>query len=88
MSFVNLLDELERGGAVDIDAAFATIMDGEANAEEIKRFLALTVPHMHDPAWIAAGARALRGRMVRVEAPDGAVDVCGTGGDGDRKSVV
>lgn len=82
MSFVNLLDELERGGAVDIDAAFATIMDGEANAEEIKRFLALTVPHMHDPAWIAAGARALRGRMVRVEAPDGAVDVCGTGGDG------
>lgn len=82
MSFAALLDELERGGAVDIDSAFATIMDGEANHDEIKRFLALTVPHMRDPAWIAGGARALRGRMVRVEAPAGAIDVCGTGGDG------
>lgn len=82
MSFVALLDELERGDAVDIDAAFATIMDGEAEPDDIKRFLALTVPHMRDPAWIAAGAGALRRRMVRVEAPDGAIDVCGTGGDG------
>jgi anthranilate phosphoribosyltransferase len=82
MRFAALLDELERGGEVDIDAAFATIMDGEASHDEIKRFLALTVPHMRDPAWIAAGARALRGRMVRVEAPQGAIDVCGTGGDG------
>ncbi|WP_135210169.1 anthranilate phosphoribosyltransferase [Vitreimonas flagellata] len=82
MSFVALLDELERGGAIDIDAAFATIMNGEADPNEIKRFLALTVQHMRDPAWIAAGARALRGRMVRVEAPADAIDVCGTGGDG------
>ncbi|HVK81810.1 MAG TPA: anthranilate phosphoribosyltransferase [Verrucomicrobiae bacterium] len=82
MSFAALLDALERGAEVDIDAAFATIMDGQASHDEIKRFLALTVPHMRDPAWIAAGARALRGRMVRIEAPDGAIDVCGTGGDG------
>lgn len=82
MTFTALLNELERGGAIDIDAAFATIMDGHAGHDEIKRFLALTVPHMRDAAWIAAGARALRGRMVRVEAPPGAIDVCGTGGDG------
>lgn len=82
MSFAALLDELERGGEVDIDAAFATIMDGEASHDEIKRFLTLTVPHMRDPAWIAGGARAMRGRMLRIEAPAGAIDVCGTGGDG------
>jgi anthranilate phosphoribosyltransferase len=82
MSFAALLDELERGGAIDLDAAFATVMDGHASHDDIKRFLALTVPHMRDAAWIAAGARALRGRMVRVEAPPGAIDVCGTRGDG------
>jgi hypothetical protein len=57
MSFAGLLDEMERGGEVDIDAAFATIMDGDASHDEIKRFLALTVPHMRDPAWIAALTR-------------------------------
>jgi anthranilate phosphoribosyltransferase len=57
-------------------------MDGAASHEEIKRFLSLTVPLMNHPPLIAAGARALRSRMVRVEAPEGAIDVCGTGGDG------
>ena len=31
---------------------------------------------------ITAGARSLRERMVRIEAPEGAIDTCGTGGDG------
>jgi anthranilate phosphoribosyltransferase len=57
-------------------------MNGDAAHEDIKRFLNLTQPHMRDPAWIAGGARALRSRMIRVSAPDGAIDVCGTGGDG------
>jgi anthranilate phosphoribosyltransferase len=57
-------------------------MDGHASHDEIKRFLALTVAHMRAPTWISAGARALRERMTRIEAPAGAIDVCGTGGDG------
>lgn len=68
--------------SAEIGAAFALIMDGAAAYEEIKRFLVLTTPLMADPAWIAGGAKALRARMVRVAAPTGAVDVCGTGGDG------
>ncbi|MCA8886211.1 MAG: hypothetical protein KDA35_06280, partial [Hyphomonadaceae bacterium] len=66
----------------DIDAAFAEIMDGAAAHDDIKHFLTLTMPLMNHAPLIAAGARALRSRMVRVNAPDGAVDVCGTGGDG------
>src|SRR5690606_20646905 len=31
---------------------------------------------------IAGAARAMRARMIRVDAPDNAIDVCGTGGDG------
>jgi anthranilate phosphoribosyltransferase len=76
---------LESGGDIaadDIASIFDNIMDGEAAHEDIKRFLALTVPQMSNPDWIAAGAGALRTRMVRVNAPDNAIDVCGTGGDG------
>lgn len=65
-----------------VDAAFNEIMDGDAAHEDIKRFLELTIPMMRDSWLIAAGARALRSRMVRVNAPEGAIDVCGTGGDG------
>ncbi|MBX3428993.1 MAG: anthranilate phosphoribosyltransferase [Hyphomonadaceae bacterium] len=68
--------------ASDIDAAFAEIMDGAAAHDDIMHFLTLTMPLMDHAPLIAAGARALRSRMVRVNAPAGAIDVCGTGGDG------
>jgi anthranilate phosphoribosyltransferase len=84
MSLAALNDKLEHGdlSREEIDAAFAEIMEGRALHDEIKRFLTLTVPRMNDAEWIASGARSLRARMVRVEAPPGAIDVCGTGGDG------
>jgi anthranilate phosphoribosyltransferase len=84
MSLTEFNDQLERGdlSAEEIDAAFAEIMDGRALHEEIKRFLTLTMPRMSDAGWVAGGARSLRARMVRVDAPEGAIDVCGTGGDG------
>jgi anthranilate phosphoribosyltransferase len=84
MSLGHLLGKLEAGTLApdEIDAAFATIMDGHAAHEDIKRFLTLTAPLMSDPAWISSGARALRARMIPVQAPQGAIDVCGTGGDG------
>jgi anthranilate phosphoribosyltransferase len=84
MSLADLNEKLETGDltANEIDGAFAEIMDGRAPHEEIKRFLQLTMPRMSDSRWIAGGARSLRARMVTVAAPEGAIDVCGTGGDG------
>ncbi|MBS0384720.1 MAG: anthranilate phosphoribosyltransferase [Proteobacteria bacterium] len=85
MSLAPHLDKLARAetfSSNEIDAAFAVIMDGNAAHEDIKRFLDLTQPHMRDAAWIAGGARSLRSRMLHVRAPPGAIDVCGTGGDG------
>jgi len=85
MSLSAALSALKDGGSVqasDMDGAFAEIMDGVAAHEDIKRFLSVTMPLMGHAPLIAAGARALRSRMVRVEAPAGAIDVCGTGGDG------
>ncbi|MEQ1706721.1 MAG: anthranilate phosphoribosyltransferase [Terricaulis sp.] len=84
MSITHLLGKLEADALApdEIDAAFAMIMDGHGAHEDIKRFLTLTIPLMSDPAWISGGARALRARMIHVQAPKGAIDVCGTGGDG------
>lgn len=84
MSLADLNAKLEHGALSppEIDAAFSEIMEGLAAHEDIKRFLTFTIPHMHDPLWIAGGARSLRARMLPVKAPDGATDVCGTGGDG------
>lgn len=65
-----------------LDTDFARILDGAASHAEIIDFLARSVERMGDPEALAAGARAMRERMVGVSAPAGAIDVCGTGGDG------
>jgi anthranilate phosphoribosyltransferase len=67
---------------MSLDADFAAILDGQTTHEETKAFLSRSVELMGDPSALAAGARALRERMVHVAAPAGAIDVCGTGGDG------
>lgn len=85
MSLAATLTALRDGAAAqasDFDGAFAEIMDGSGAHDDIKHFLTLTAPLMGHAPLIAAGARALRSRMVRVTAPAGAIDVCGTGGDG------
>ena len=65
-----------------LDADFARILDGKASHEETVAFLRGSINRMGDPEALIAGARALRARMVPVNAPEGAIDVCGTGGDG------
>ena len=59
MNLAAALAALQDGAVVqaaDMEGAFATIMDGAAQHEDIKRFLILTMPLMSDPALIAAGA--------------------------------
>ncbi|MBI1250052.1 MAG: anthranilate phosphoribosyltransferase [Alphaproteobacteria bacterium] len=65
-----------------LDADFAALLDGRLSHEETKAFLARSVDWMAAPEALAAGARAMRARMVAIAAPPGAIDVCGTGGDG------
>jgi anthranilate phosphoribosyltransferase len=66
----------------DMKAAMEVLLSGNANDAEIGGFMmalrtkGLTVDE------IAAAAEALRSRALKVEAPVGAIDTCGTGGDG------
>ncbi|MCH4892285.1 anthranilate phosphoribosyltransferase [Sphingomonas sp. SFZ2018-12] len=63
-------------------AAFAAILDGEVADAEIAAFLVNLSERGESAIEIAAAACALRARMLPIAAPAGAIDVCGTGGDG------
>jgi anthranilate phosphoribosyltransferase len=67
---------------VTAEAAFGAILDGQVDEAEIARFLTAMAERDETSVEIAAAARALRQRMIAITAPAGAIDVCGTGGDG------
>lgn len=69
-------------GAVEADAAFAAILDGTVPDEVIADFLVRLSERGETAIEIAAAAQAMRARMIAISAPEGAIDVCGTGGDG------
>lgn len=63
-------------------AAFADILDGRADDEAIAIFLIGLTERGETSIEIAEAARAMRQRLIPIEAPKGTIDVCGTGGDG------
>lgn len=69
--------------AQDVAAkAFADLLDGGVSEAEIEAFLIALSDRGETSIEIAEAARAMRARLVAIAAPDGAIDVCGTGGDG------
>ncbi len=63
-------------------AAFADILDGHAADEATAAFLIGLSERGETSIEIAEAARAMRERLVPIDAPPGTIDVCGTGGDG------
>ena len=66
----------------EAESAFATFFDGDATPAQIGGLLMALRTRGETPDEIAAAASAMRTRMARVAAPEGAVDIVGTGGDG------
>ena len=62
--------------------AFGLMMTGNATPAQIAGLLMALRVRGETVEEITAGARSLRERMARIEAPAGAIDTCGTGGDG------
>ncbi|OSZ63556.1 anthranilate phosphoribosyltransferase [Sphingomonas sp. IBVSS2] len=62
--------------------AFSDILDGTVPEPEIERFLIDLSERGETSIEIAEAARAMRARLIPITAPAGAIDVCGTGGDG------
>ncbi|GAA4038675.1 anthranilate phosphoribosyltransferase [Parerythrobacter jejuensis] len=72
-------DHLDEAEAEEV---FGWILDGETSEEEIARFLVEMTERSETSDEIAGAARALRARLIPIDAPANAIDVCGTGGDG------
>jgi anthranilate phosphoribosyltransferase len=66
----------------DAHAAFGEIMAGEIPPVRIAAFLTALAVRKPSVEELTGAARAMRGAMRTVDAPPGAIDVCGTGGDG------
>ncbi|TPG43348.1 anthranilate phosphoribosyltransferase [Sphingomonas koreensis] len=62
--------------------AFADILDARTSEEAIAAFLIGLTERGETSIEIAEAARAMRDRLIPIDAPPGAIDVCGTGGDG------
>lgn len=65
----------------DARAAFDAILDGHVEDAATRDFLLAMSLREETAPEIAAAIAAIRARMIPVSAPDGAIDVCGTGGD-------
>ncbi|QLC21666.1 anthranilate phosphoribosyltransferase [Parasphingopyxis sp. CP4] len=68
----------------DAYQAFADMLDGKPSEEEIEHFLTTMTERDETAIEIAAAATAMRERLIAINAPPGAIDVCGTGGDGQH----
>jgi anthranilate phosphoribosyltransferase len=65
-------------------SAFGTIMSGEATPSQIGGFLMALRVRGETVEEISGAVTVMREKMLRVEAPEGAVDIVGTGGDGSH----
>lgn len=63
-------------------AAMTIIMDGRAEESDIETFLTTLASRDETVEEITGAARVLRAKALHIQAPAGAVDCCGTGGDG------
>ena len=71
----------ERLAESEAEAAFGVIMAGEATPAQIAGLLMAMRVRGETVAELTGAVRAMRARMASVDAPPGAMDIVGTGGD-------
>ena len=72
----------EKLSAAESAAAFGVVMDGLATPAQIGGMLMAMRVRGESVAELTGAVIAMRARMSQVAAPENAMDVCGTGGDG------
>jgi len=85
VDFSTALAIVREGGSLDADASarvFETIMSGTVGDADLIAFLTAQATRGPTVPEIVGAVRAMRAGMRPVTAPEGAIDLCGTGGDG------
>lgn len=84
LSIKTLLGRVAEGQSLsetEAEAAFDIIMSGNASPAQIGGFLMALRVRGETVAEITGAARIMRTKALTIEAPPGAIDTCGTGGD-------
>ena len=84
VDFKGLLGVVAQGKALtptQAEAAFGAIMAGEVTPSQIGAFLMALRVRGETVDEMTAAVKVMREKMTRVACADGAIDVCGTGGD-------
>lgn len=84
-AFSHFLTRIEGGHSLtreDAAQVFGMIMDGKVRDPEIAALLTALARRKPSVEEVVGAAKALRARMIAVEGVEGAIDLCGTGGDG------
>ena len=71
-------------GRDEARAAMGAVMDGEATPAQLAALLVALRMRGETIEELTGFAEAMRERVLRVDAPAGAIDTCGTGGDGSH----
>ena len=82
--FKALIGRVASGAALSVDearAAFDAMMEGAVTPSQMGGFLMALRVRGETVDEITGGAQAMRARAVPIEAPEGTIDTCGTGGD-------
>ncbi|MEO1748891.1 MAG: anthranilate phosphoribosyltransferase, partial [Pseudomonadota bacterium] len=79
--FIGKIADGQALSANDARAAFDTIMSGDATPSQIGAFLMGLRVRGETVDEISGAVSTMRAKMARVNAPDGAIDIVGTGGD-------
>lgn len=83
--FAPLLDVARSGRSLsraEMRRAMDLLLENAVAEDDIAAFLLALKARGETVEEIAAAAEVMRARAIRVEAPEGAIDTCGTGGDG------
>jgi anthranilate phosphoribosyltransferase len=76
------MDAREPLSRADTEALFHAILRGALSQDELIAYLAATADRKPTVEELVGAVTAMRAHMRPVEAPSGAIDLCGTGGDG------
>jgi len=85
VDFSPALERVQSGATLseaEATEAFAAIFSGGVPESELADFLLALANRMPTVAEITGAAKSMRASMLSIEAPPGAIDLCGTGGDG------
>lgn len=85
IAFLPTLARVRRGETLSDEEsanAFERILSGLVHEDELADFLLTLARRPPTVAELVGAARVMRARMTAIAAPPGAIDLCGTGGDG------